>query len=110
MGQTFLSASFGRLESLPHAGLFLKSLALSNLHLIMVLPPITERDARKHPTQCDALSPWRRKQEQERTAKTGKNTQKSKSIVSPFSLLPPVGLFIEHDEFSFPTDFAQTGQ
>src|SRR6266446_3705632 len=70
--------------------------------LSWVLPPITERDARKHPTQCYALSPWRRKQEQERTEKTGKNTQKSKSIVSPFSLLPPVGLFIEHDESSFP--------
>jgi len=37
VGQTFLSASFGRLESLPHARLFLKSLALSNLHLIMGL-------------------------------------------------------------------------
>jgi len=37
VGQTFLSASFGRLESLPHAGLFFKSLALSNLHLIMGL-------------------------------------------------------------------------
>ena len=108
MGQTFLSASFGRLESLPHAGLFLKSLALSNLHLIMVLPPITERDARKHPTQCDALSPWRRKQEQERTEKTERTDE---SIVFSVHFVASCWTFFEHVESSFLiSDSAQTGQ